>query len=93
MASSAFGGTLIRLASSEAGECVVDWWPSLADAGFNFKMGKGRKAGREKKVCEKRPSAPRSAPSHLAVAGRRKSCRMGRMGREGKTAKDAKMDF
>ena len=36
-----FGGTPIRLSSSDAWECGLAWWLSLADAGFKLKMEKG----------------------------------------------------
>ena len=35
-------------ASSDAWECVVAWWLSLADAVFNLKMEKGEKRGKRK---------------------------------------------
>ncbi len=49
MAIYVFGGTLIRLSSSDAWECVLAGSLSLADAGFKLKMEKGKERGKE--VC------------------------------------------
>ncbi len=73
MASWAFGGTLIRPASSDAWECVLAWWLSLA--GCLVHSQNGKREGKRKASLLETTKHAKKCVLPFAVVGR-KFCEM-----------------